>query len=396
MRAKAIATLTFLLLAVCIAGAATQKVLYTFTGGLDGGDPYAGVIFDRAGNLYGVTQTGGMYNRGTVFKLSPSPSAWTETVLYNFTGGPDGGEPIGGLVIDDSGYLYGTASAGGDPIYNCGTLFQMSPLHGGGWDFEVLHRFKGPENNDGCSPAAKLRYVDGGLWGTTVNGGSRYYGAAFVLDADGFWSVNSFLGRNGQWPWGGINNWSYGTTFTGGSHTEGKVYQVIWGIGFKVIHGFSLTGKPGYNPFGELLTSTVVGVRTMYGTTYAGGVGGGGTVYRLRESQTKPNVWLTNVLHSFSGQDGEGPGAGVIADAAGNLYGTTTYGGTDAGSAGTVFKLSPGVKNTWTHTILYSFTGGIDGGELTSGVIFDEVGNLYGITSSGGAYNKGVVYQIIP
>ena len=100
MRAKAFLVLTFVLFAISSGLAGTQKVLYAFTGGADGGQPYAGVIFDPAGNLYGVTQAGGAYNKGTVFELSPSKDGWTETVLYSFTGGTDGGEPVGGLTID--------------------------------------------------------------------------------------------------------------------------------------------------------------------------------------------------------------------------------------------------------------------------------------------------------
>ena len=393
MRAKAIIyiLLVFALMLVTARNAdgTTQKVLYSFTGGVDGGDPYAGVILDSAGNLYGVTEHGGLYGRGTVFKLAPSQNGWTETVLYNFTGGTDGAEPIGGLTWSEYGELYGTASAGGDPASGCGTVFNL-------WNtsLTVVHTFKG--SGDGCSPGAVLYYISGGgIWGTTVYGGSRGYGAAFVIDSDGNYAVDSFSGSNGQNPWGGINQWGYGVTFEGGRTTHGKLYQVIWPSSFKIIRGFGTTSTVGYHPMGELLAVTINGVRTMYGVTYSGAAGGGGAVYRMTEDPVKQH-WATKVLHAFSGPDGEGPGSGVIRDAAGNIYGTTMYGGADPGFAGTVFKLSPGLKNKWVHTVLYNFSGGNDGGVVTSGVVMDAAGNLYGTTSEGGLYGQGVVYQIVP
>src|SRR5208337_613028 len=122
-----------------------------------------------------------------------------------------------------------------------------------------------------------------------------------------------------------------------------------------------------------------------------------GTVYQLKECQTCfwGDIWNLSVLHSFSGPDGDGPWAGVVLDAAGNLYGTTQWGGTDPGYSGTVFKLTPGAKNTWTQKVLYSFTGGTDGGIPTSGVVLDIAGNLYGTTKSGGTFNAGVVYEVM-
>ena len=130
----------------------------------------------------------------------------------------------------------------------------------------------------------------------------------------------------------------------------------------------------------------------MYGTTSEGGVGGHGTVYLLTASQYLYDVWLTSVLHSFSGPDGANPSAGLVMDPAGNLYGTTVLGG--AGDSGTVFKLTPGAKNKWTHTLLYSFTGGADGDQIYSGVVLDSAGNLYGTAAGGGT--GGVVYEVTP
>ncbi len=394
MRAKVITVLFFFFFSVSSAQASNQKVLYTFTGGSDGGQPVAGVIFDPAGNLYGVTRSGGLYNYGTVFELTPSPGGtWTETVLYNFTGGADGSVPVGGLATDGIGDLFGTASQGGDPGTHCGTLFEL-PTLGTSGHFTVLYTFQPHyEYSDGCDPLAKLYFVPGdpgGLWGTTTNGG-RNYGTTFIFDLDGnTYGSYPFSGANGQNIYGGINDWGYGATYWGGGSGEGEVYDMFPMGHIKGIHSFITTNMFGYNPMGELVTATVGGVPTMYGTTSAGGAGGDGTVYAL--SQTK--TWAISLLHSFSGQDGSTPAAGLAMDSEGNLYGTTSSGGTNSGNAGTVFELTPGANKTWTLTMLHSFSGGADGGVVDSPVVLDNAWNLYGTTVYGGAYKQGVVYEV--
>jgi uncharacterized repeat protein (TIGR03803 family) len=399
MRAKVTTTLLLLIFVISIASASTQKVIYTFTGGSDGGQPYSGVISDQSGNLYGVTQTGGAHDNGTVFELSPSKNGWIETVLYSFTGGADGSTPIGGLATDGRGDLFGTASSGGTE--GCGTLFEL-PVAGVLGQFTVLHTFSGnvDRRNDGCQPLGKLFWVPGdpgALWGTTNNAGSNY-GTVFTFDLDGdTYGSGSFSGRNGQTILGGLNDWACGTTYWGGGSGEGEVYCVTFPSHFKIIHSFNTKDKAGYYPMGELFTATVNGVPTMYGTTTSGGAGGKGTVYALSQPG---KTWKRTALYSFSGPDGANPTEGPVQDAAGNLYGTTQSGGTSQGYAGTVFKLTPSVgpknKVIWTLTTLYNFTGGADGGGVTSGVILDSAGNLYGTTVSGGAYTQGVVYEIIP
>jgi uncharacterized repeat protein (TIGR03803 family) len=391
MRPKTVVVLTFLLCSISTGHAATQKVLYAFTGGVDGSVPYAGVIFDPAGNLYGATEFGGLYGKGTVFQLTPSGGAWTETVLYNFTGGSDGDQPIGGLAIDSAGNLYGTAADGGDPFCTCGTVFKLSPSNSG-WTFTVLHAFTG--GTDGGVPGSSLRY-DGfaHVYGTTVYGGPSNQGTVFYLSTSGGSDFNAaFALNNGNHPWGGINSWGYGTTYNGGKYGLGNVYEWTFAHHTVTKHVFNPTSAAGRYPLGELLSQNVGRGSKMYGTTNGGGVGGHGTVYVLTESLYHYDVWGTSVLHSFSGPDGSSPGAGLVMDAAGNLYGTTTFGGPDL--AGTVFKLTPGAKNKWTHTLLYSFTGGADGGQIYSGVVLDSAGNLYGTAAGGG--NGGVVYEVTP
>lgn len=179
---------------------------------------------------------------------------------------------------------------------------------------------------------------------------------------------------------------------------EGNVYR----LGAKgLVNKFSFASNrlAGYAPMGDLLTAYVNGVRTMYGTTSAGGHGGGGTVYKLTENQLKPETWQLSVLHSFAGADGQSPMAGLTSDASGNLYGTTAQGGD--WSCGTVFKLSPGKNNRWKFSVVYSFNpnnqdSGGDGCYPTSDVVLDAAGNIYGTTEYGGWYGWGTVYEITP
>jgi uncharacterized repeat protein (TIGR03803 family) len=390
MRTK-IFTLAFLLIAISSARGATQKVLYTFTGGVDGGKPYAGVILDKAGNIYGVTERGGTYDHGTVFELSPSGDGWTETVLYSFTGGSDGDDPVGGLAIDDAGNLYGTTIMGGNGT-GCGTIFKLAPT-GSSWVLTTLHTFSG--GKDGCAPGSNLRLSGLGLHGTTVGGGPSDQGTMFSATLSGGtpW-ITAFSRNNGNQPWGSVNAWGYATTYFGGLKRGGTISEP-WCCGshVRVVKTFSATNKAGYGPLGDLLTGYLNGEPRMWGTVYSGGAGRRGGVYQLRPGAYY-EVWILNVLHAFSGPDGDGPGAGVIMDAASNLYGTTMWGGADPGYAGTVFKLTPAANGKWTHTLLHSFTGGADGGVVTSGVVMDSAGNLYGTASRGGVFAQGVVYEI--
>lgn len=384
--------------------AATQKVLYSFTGNHDGDVPNAGVVFGPDGNLYGVTAYGGDYGHGTVFQLSHDQGgAWRETVLYSFTGGDDGSMPSGGLTFDDAGNLYGTTYSGGYDFNPCGIIFKLTP-GGSSWTFTVEHIFYGYDNGEGCNPHANLRYDNesGMLFGTTSyggrNGGFPGKGVAFAWASDENYHVYYLPRKDGYEPAGGINAWGYGTTWAGGKYGLGNVFKLseVWRE-VKIKHVFNSASTAGNNPSGDLLTQNISGARVMYGTNFGGGTGGHGTAYQLVESPNKSDVWSIHVLHSFSGVDGDGPLGGMIMDGAGNLYGITEQGGTDPALRGTVFKLTPGKRNNkWTHTLLYSFTGGVDGGSPASGLILDAAGNLYGTTPVGGAWGRGEVYEIIP
>jgi len=396
MRAKAILVCAFLLISAIGAGAATYKTLHSFGGFGDGQSPYPGVIFDQAGNLYGVVAWG-EESEGTIFQLTPSPGDWRLNILHQFSlQDPDGAGPIGGLARDEAGNLYGTASYGHSQDSWCGTVFELSPS-GGYWMFTVLHYFTGA---DGCDPEATLSYSSGWLWGTTRSGGFKDRGTVFSMQTSGeSFQSDSFSGKcKGNNPMSAFNLWGYGTTVRGGAKDVGNMYRLDPAKGLINKYSFTTDGKAGYAPLGDLLALYVGGVRTIFGTTQAGGEGGGGTVYRLTEIQPNSDRWRISVLHSFSSTSGSGEGwapvAGLTADSAGNLYGTTYKGGL---GCGTVFKLSPGKNNHWTHTVLHSFDDNYsEGCGPLGGVVLDKAGNLYGTTEMGGDYVWGTVYEITP
>lgn len=334
--------------------------LYSFTGGSDGDQPFAGLVSDGAGNVYGTTNGGGVFGAGTVFKLAPiSGGGWTHTVLYSFSGGTDGGYPYASLIFDAAGNLYGTTYDGGAAscsqfAYGCGVVFELSPRPSGKWREKVLYRFQ-KNGRDGLYPYAGLTLdASGNLYGTTVQGGSYNQGTVFKLTLS-----------NNRWK-------------------------------EQVLHTFS-GGGDGGQPLGSLTFDTA---GNLYGTTSGGGTGNKGVVFELVRGSN--GRWKERVLHRFSGPDGLSPYAGVIFDASGNLYGTTPYGGTGQGcygtSCGNVFELIPQSGGGWAATTLYSFSGNVDGAYPNGGVNFDAAGNLYGTTVNGGTTpfpaGFGAVYKL--
>jgi len=406
MRTKTTISVCALLLIFSIgAGAQTYKTLYSFTSWEDGENPYAGLTFDAAGNLYGVSAYDEVRNGGSLFELSPSGGGWEFSVLYKFDGydpdEPEGAYPIGGLAVDEAGNVYGTTSWGKrwyDFDASCGSVFKVS--HG-----LTYLRFFNPDGTEGCTPEATLTYNNGRIWGTTTGGGSKGQGTVFSMDTSGnSFHFDSFSGIKGRGPSSAFSVWGYGSTYSGGGKGKGNIYRLDPVRGLISKFSFKVDGKAGYGPVGDLLTLVVGGVRTIYGTTSAGGVGGGGTVYRLTETEPNSDRWAMKVLHSFSSGDAEGwaPSGGLVADTAGNLYGTTYRGGPKSGGGrdcGTVFRLSPGRNNQWTHNVLFSFdyyNNFEDGCQPASGVVLDAAGNLYGTTEYGGEDGYGAVYEITP
>jgi len=400
----------FLTIADPLFAASTEQVLYSFctlSNCTDGATPSASPIFDAAGNLYGTTLYGGAYGCGTVFQLAPAANGtWTEAVLYSFcSGGTDGAYPYASLIFDAAGNLYGTTEWGG--AYGCGTVFRLAPAANGTWTEAVLYSFG--NGTDGQNPLAGLIFdAAGNLFGTTYGGGAYRVGTVFELapGTNGKWTekvLHSF-GKDGFSPVASLifdpAGHLYGTTSDGGFYGWGTVFQLTSGARGKwtekVLHSFG-NGNDGHEPYAGL---TLDAAGNLYGTTWAGGsgscyYGGCGTVFRL--SPGKKGKWKEQVLHRFSanGTDGFQPYAGLILDAAGDLYGTTYLGGAYE-DLGTAFRLALGTNGKWTEKVLHSFGRGTDGDGPWGSLIFDAAGNLYGTTQGGGAYGRGTVFEVTP
>jgi uncharacterized repeat protein (TIGR03803 family) len=402
------ATLAFFAVNLLLGAALAQRetVLYSFTGSPDGAGPFAGVIFDTKGNLYGTTVYGGAYGYGSVFKVTPSGE---ETVLYSFTGDSDGAYPYAGLVFDKKGNLYGTTyNGGGGYSYcdlGCGTVFKVYPSSG---KEVVLHRFCLQSNNckDGAVPWAGLVFdKEGNLYGTTQAGGSGGGGVGSgtvfkVYPSSGrevvFYSFCSQSNcTDGAEPEAGLvldkEGNLYGTTIEGGANMVGTVFEVTPSRKETVLYNFCPTNgcADGAFPRAGLVFDTK---GNLYGTTNYGGAGTGsnGTVFEVT-----PSTGSETVLYSFCSQDnctdGSRPYAGLVFDKKGNLYGTTIAGGANS-LDGTVFEVTPSGE----ETVLHSFTGAPDGAYPRAGLVFDGRGNLYGTTYEGGAYNGGTVFKLVP
>jgi uncharacterized repeat protein (TIGR03803 family) len=319
----------------------TEKVLYTFAGASgDGIGPAGDLTFDKKGNLYGTTWTGGAYGYGTVFQVT---AAGKENVLYSFADGADG-RPCGGVILDNAGNLYGTSGCTKWDVPsqgNGGTVFQLTPAGA----LNVLYAF-GTASGDGTNPAAGVvRDTKGNLYGTAEQNGAYGCGTVFEVTPAGTEIVlHTFTGgADGCLPLAGLvrkGSNLYGTAAAGGTKGWGTVFRVTTKGKFTVLYSFcALSGcADGTEPEAALILDKQ---GNLYGTTAGGGDVncqsgyGCGTVFKLT-----PAGALT-VLHSFSGSpsDGTSPLAGLVLDKNGNLYGTTFLGGTNG--AGTVFKVTP-------------------------------------------------------
>jgi uncharacterized repeat protein (TIGR03803 family) len=370
----------------------TYTVLYTFTGGADGASPYsAALIGDNEGNLYGTTYTGGddtgcssfgTPGCGVVFKVD---GAGNEKVLYTFTGGTDGGIPFAGLIRDAKGNLYGTTSSDGSGF--AGTVFKLDNTG----QLTVVHSFCSATNcADGNTPYAGVIRHAGNLYGTTIGGGQFCIeyggcGVVFRVDRTGNETVlynfcpNGYGNcTDGMSPQSLVDDAAgnlYGTTNGGGANGVGTVFKLSPTGEETVLHSFA-GGADGASPFAGLIRDED---GNLYGTTTAGGPSGQGTVFKVDPAGNE------TVLYSFTGgTDGGYPEAGLVRDQKGNLYGTTFFGGLApppcSSFCGVVFK----VDTTGVETALYSFTGGADGGNPSSALTLGQAGDLYGTTSYGG------------
>jgi hypothetical protein len=291
---------------------------------------------------------------GTVFELSPTASGpWNETILYNFqNNGQDGFFPSSGVIFDPSGNLYGENSDGGG-TGNFGTVFELSPVNNS-WKETALHSFSGG-NADGSSPTGGLALdTAGNLYGTTTSGGAYQ---------------------------------SYGTVFELSPSSEGNWSETI-------LHSFNDNGRDGYEPeHGVALDAA----GNVYGTTFTGGRGVGGiglgTIFELTPGAD--GTWRETIVHNFgsSPNDGYFPGAGLLLDGQGNIFGTTTFGGDCNsrfnGDCGTAYEVQPKTGGGWIETVLYTFPFDSD---VHSDLIFGRSGNLYGTTELGGGSHNCEVF----
>ena len=358
-----------------------ETVLYGFTGGNDGGFSDAGVIRDSKGNTYGTTNGGGTSGLGVVFKLN---AAGQETVLHTFTRGLEGDQPdLAGVILDSVGNLYGTAAFGG--AGGAGVVYKLNPEG----DDTVLYAFPGAAEGQYPYNTGVIFGSNGNLYGTTFYGGRKGHGVVYQLDGEGeeevLYNFDLLTASGFGQPIGNVIRDAagniYGATFVGQTdvgYGPGVVYKVDTDGNATVLHNFT-NGTDGGYPNGVIRDAK----GNLYGTASSGGASGAGVVFKIDPSGNE------TVLYSFTGgADGGYPYAGLLFGPDGNFYGTTNGGG--ASNAGVVFKLDP----SGNETVLYTFTGGADGGYPLAGVIRDSAGNLYGTTNGGGASNAGVVFKL--
>lgn len=422
MQRRRSVVLTIALVVVLLLGsrpaAAQEKIIHNFVAnGRDGNNPDAGLIQDPSGNFYGTTYGGGNSGGGTVFKLSPrSGGGWREKVLYSFQGNGSGGySPTASVVRDKAGNLYGTTYDGG----NNGGVFELSPQSGGGWKETVLYSFRG--SIDGGQPFSGVTLDPAGnVYGTTEIGGNAQIGTVFELSpkGGGAWTetvLHSFQGLDGKIPIGGLNfdgaGNLYGTTSEGGTANYGVVFELSPQGGGSwtetVLYSFGANSQDdGGYPVASMIFDSA---GDLYGTAAYGGGGGCnetgkgcGAVFEL--SPKSGGGWTETILHAFqnNNQDGTEPQGGLVRDAAGNLFGTTSAGGTTTGTCyimagcGTVFEVKPEGGGVWEERVLHNFlNNGKDGQNPYCTLVLDATGNLYGTAYIGGVHDFGIVFELM-
>lgn len=369
---------------------AQESVLYNFAD-TTGNGPEAGVILDKNGNLYGTTPIGGNLSVcnsgcGVVYEIvHNSDGTWTNSTLYEFAGGTaDGASPLSALVFDSRGHLFGTTIYGGTGSCNqgaapgCGTVFELvRNSTGGGWTEKMIYSFQG--GSDGAYPAASLTFdSQGNVYGTTTVGGMNLHPCGQFNLPPGCGTVFE-LSPNSD------GSWSESVLYSFKGDLDGALAAVI--------------------PSNGLILD---GAGNLFGTTSGGGSAPCeqltgiecGTIFRLHRTSTG---WVKYTLYRFQGgTDGFRPKGNLALDAAGNLYGTTYYGGTTnpAHGNGTVYELTPGASGGWSETVIYRFTGLLDGANPEAGVTFDAGGNMYGLAGGGGTTSLdtggGTVFELSP
>jgi uncharacterized repeat protein (TIGR03803 family) len=400
-----------------VSATSREFVLHAFGSGKDASQSNSAMISDASGNLYGEAG-GGAHGFGAIFKLTHAATGgWKESVIYSFAGGKQGSGPSGGLVWDENGNLYGTTIGGGNArlchASGCGTVFELSPSAGGQWKETVLYRF-GSCRTSGCRPHGGVIFdQSGNLFGTTLSGGTGNCngfnpgcGTVFMLSpGSGGWTesvIHSFAGKfaDGSGSQSGLLIDKTGNLYGATLGHFGVIFELspTSGGGWQeeVLYAF-LGGNDGEVPNGPLVFDMA---GNLYGTTQGGGSEGGGVAFELTPGSS--GAWTETVIHDFTVKTGDEPVlplAGLAFDPAGNLYGTTYYGGgtsfCNGRGCGTVFELTPGSGGQWTENVLHSFTAGSDGQNPMAAVTVVK-GKLYGTTMFGGIHNLGIVFQVNP
>ena len=359
------------------AGAPVQTdsygVLYDFAGAPDdGGLPRAGVTLDAAGNIYGTTNSGGVSDKGTIFKLAPDG---TETVLHSF-GGADGSYPEGAVaLLGTTNTIYGTTNMGGSAGH--GVLYRLTAAG----QFTKLHDF----TNDGSGPNGRLiRDKPGNLYGTTTFGGANGHGTVFKYGIDKTFTVlHAFNGTDGDAPQGGVIRDTggnlFGVTASGGANSLGTVYEIAADGTFSTLYSFT-GGADGYLLYGALALDPATG--DLFGSTFKGGATGNGTVFKLTLAGT-----LTTLYSFKGGKDGSGP-IGDMVRVGATLYSTANDGGDPTCRCGVFYLINTSGK----EKVLHAFTGA-SGGSYSAGPVWVAKDlSFFGTTSFYGANKKGVVW----
>ncbi len=366
--------------------------------------PQAGLIADAAGDLFGTTAGGGTSEDGTVFEITDTNGVYatTPTVLASFSGS-NGRSPQAGLIADAAGDLFGTTSSGG--ANGDGTVFEIKDANGVYASAPtVLASFTG---SNGASPLGGLvADAAGDLFGTTLSGGSAGYGTVFeIKDNNGVYAtaptvLHSFTGTDGSEPYGSLIADAagnlFGTTGYGGTNGFGTVFEIAnfgttttpnYASAATMLYSFTGDSDGAFLPEAGLIADAA---GDLFGTTNFSGASGDGTVFEIADAN---GTYTETTLASFNGTDGRAPKASLVANAAGNLYGTTTQGGLY--NDGTIFEIVKNADGSFaaTPTVLHSFNGA-DGSDPEASLLLAASGTLFGTTDRGGAGDGGTVFAL--
>jgi uncharacterized repeat protein (TIGR03803 family) len=361
----------------------TVTIMHEFLGAPNGGQPYGSLVQAADGNLYGTTWDGGANDKGSIFRMT---LGGVVTIVHSFTAATHGANPLTAMIIGTDGNFYGTTSVDGPAGF--GTIFRFT-LQG---TFSVVHAFPGGASNGANPYAPVIQGADGALYGTTRDGGTSAVGTVFKTSLPGGETtvLHSFNGANGRYPTAGlvqgIDTHLYGTTSMGGAGNIGTIFRVTLGGTHTLLKSFA-GGVDSREPVAALVQKPD---GNFYGTTQFQGVGPsyyGGIVFEMTPAGSVTTV------HNFNNVDGGWPSAGLIRGTDGHYYGTTQRGGTAGyAGAGTVYRISTG----GVFTLMHSFDGGPGGGRPRSPLVRATDGNLYGNTVIGGHADLGMIFKMTP